>query len=232
MESSTTLIASAYERLRADVLSGRLAPGQKLGIEALRGQYDTGATPVREALNRLAAEGWVLHLEQRGFAVAPVSDEALRELAQTRIWVETMALRKSMENKNAAWEENVVLSFHRLSKIPRSLSATRYDENPEWEKLHRIFHMTLIGNCGSRWLIGFCEQLYDQAYRYRQLAVKTAYKSRNELAEHRAVVDAIVAADADGACAALQAHFTKTTLIILDTTAGIAAAATSHPDPV
>ncbi len=217
MEASTTLIASAYERLRADVLSGRLAPGQKLGIESLREQYDTGATPVREALNRLAAEGWVLHLEQRGFAVAPVSDDALRELAQTRIWVETLALRKSMERKHPEWEERIVLGLHRLSKMPRSLSTTRYDENPEWEKLHRVFHLALIGNCGSRWLIGFCEQLYDQAYRYRQLAVKTAYKSRNELAEHRAIVDAIVAGDAEAACAALQAHFTKTTRIILDT---------------
>ena len=137
METSTTLIASAYERLRADVLSGRLAPGQKLGIESLRDQYDTGATPVREALNRLAAEGWVLHLEQRGFAVAPVSEDALRELAQTRVWVETLALRKSMERKkNSAWEEGVVLALHRLSKMPRSLSTVRYDENPEWEKLH------------------------------------------------------------------------------------------------
>ena len=221
METSTTLIASAYERLRADVLSGRLAPGQKLGIESLRGQYDTGATPVREALNRLAAEGWVLHLEQRGFAVAPVSEDALRELAQTRIWVETLALRKSMELKQPAWEERVVVALHRLSKTTRSLSTTRYNENPEWEKLHRAFHITLVGNCGSRWLIGFCEQLYDQAYRYRQLAVKRAYKSRNELGEHRAVVDAIVAGDQDSACAALEAHYTRTTRIILDAGKGL-----------
>lgn len=216
MESSTTLIASAYERLRADVLSGHWAPGQKLGIETLREHYETGATPVREALNRLAAEGWVLHLEQRGFAVAPVSEEALRELAQTRIWVETMALRKSMERKDAQWEESLVLALHRLSKMPRSLSPERYDENPAWEKLHRAFHMTLVGHCGSRWLVAFCEQLYDQAYRYRQLAVKRAYKKRNELAEHRAIVEAIGAADANAACAALEAHYTRTTRIILD----------------
>ena len=218
MESPTTLIASAYERLRADVLSGHWAPGQKLGIDSLREHYDTGATPVREALNRLAAEGWVLHLEQRGFTVAPVSQDALRELAQTRIWVETMALRKCIERRDAAWEEAVVLALHRLSKMPRSLSLEHYDENPEWEKLHRAFHVALVAKCGSRWLVAFCEQLYDQAYRYRQLAVKRAYKSRDELAEHRAVVDAIIAGDADAACAALQAHYSRTTQIILDTT--------------
>ncbi len=216
MESSTTLIASAYERLRADVLSGHWTPGQKLGIETLREYYETGATPVREALNRLAAEGWVQHLDQRGFAVAPVSEEALRELALTRVWVETMALRKAMQRKDEAWEESVVLALHRLSKMPRSLSTEHYDENPAWEKLHRAFHMALVGHCGSRWLVSFCEQLYDQAYRYRQLAVKRAYKLRDELAEHRAILDAIVAADADSACAALEAHYTRTTRIILE----------------
>lgn len=218
MESSTTLIASAYERLRADVLSGHWAPGQKLGIDSLREHYDTGATPVREALNRLAAEGWVLHLEQRGFAVAPVSQDALRELAQTRVWVETMALRKCIERRDAAWEEGVVLALHRLAKMPRSLSLQQYNENPDWEKLHRAFHVALVAQCGSRWLVAFCEQLYDQAYRYRQLAVKRAYRSRDELAEHRVVVDAIIAGDADAACAALEAHYNRTTQIILDST--------------
>ena len=216
MEASTTLIATAYERLRADVISGHWAPGRKLGIEGLRDHYGTGATPVREALNRLAAEGWVQHLDQRGFAVAPVSDDAMRELAQTRVWVETLALTQAIARKTAEWEEQVVVALHRLSKTPRSLFTERYEENPEWERLHRAFHMVLVAHCGSRWLSGFCEQLYDQAYRYRQLAVKTAYKRRNELAEHKAVADAVVAGDTLRACAALTAHYDKTTRIILD----------------
>ncbi len=215
METSTTLIASAYERLRADVISGHWTPGQKLGIETLRAHYATGATPVREALNRLAAEGWVQHLEQRGFAVAPVSETALRELAETRCGVESLALTKAMERHTLDWEERVVLSLHRLSRTPRSLSTEQYQENPEWEKLHRAFHHTLIEHCGSRWLVGFCEQLYDQAYRYRQLAVKKVYKQRNELDEHRAVVDALIKGDVDTACVALTNHYNKTAGIIL-----------------
>ena len=215
METYSTLISSIYERLRADVLSGHWTPGKKLGILALREYYQTGATPVREALNRLAAEGWVQHLEQRGFAVAPVSDAALSELAETRCWVETLALTKSMQRHTPEWEERVVLALHRLSKTPRSLSPDKYQENPGWEILHRAFHMTLIGDCGSRWLTEFCSQLYDQAYRYRQLAVKKVYKRRNELDEHRAVVDALVKGDTAAACAALTAHYNKTAGIIL-----------------
>jgi DNA-binding GntR family transcriptional regulator len=75
--------------------------------------------------------------------------------------------------------------------------------------------MALIDNCGSRWLIGFCEQLYDQAYRYRQLAAKTSYKRRHELDEHKAVVNAVLAGDVGLACKALTGHYDKTAQIIL-----------------
>jgi DNA-binding GntR family transcriptional regulator len=214
-EPVSSLTLNTYERLRSDVLNGRWVPGCKLGIEALREHYGTGATPVREALNRLAAEGWVQHQDQRGFVVTPVSDEALRELAKTRVWLETTALTQSMQASTSDWEERVVLALHRLSKTPRSLSKDKYVENPAWEKLHREFHMVLIDNCGSRWLIGFCEQLYDQAYRYRQLAAKTSYKRRHELDEHKAVVDAVLAGDVTTACNALTGHYDKTAQIIL-----------------
>lgn len=214
-DPNPTLVSSIYERLRGDILSGVWQPGRKLGIHALRDHYQAGPTPVREALNRLAAEGWVQHLDQRGFAVAPVSDAALRELIDTRIAIETLALRQCMERKTADWEERLVLALHRLSKIPRSLSPEHYEENPAWEILHRALHVTLIDQCGSRWLIAFCEQLYDQAYRYRQLAVKTAYRKRDELDEHRAIVDAVVRGDADAACEALRAHYNRTAAIIL-----------------
>ncbi len=215
-ETSASLTASTYERLRADVLSGHWTPGSKLGIEALRGHYGTGATPVREALNRLAAEGWVQHLEQRGFAVASVSEDALRELAKTRVWVETLALTQGLLARTPAWEEQLVLALHRLSKTPRSLFADRYVENPAWEALHREFHRVLVSQCGSRWLIGFCEQLYDQAHRYRQLAVKKSYKRRHELDEHKAMVDAVLAGDTQAACQALTGHYEKTADIILN----------------
>jgi DNA-binding GntR family transcriptional regulator len=120
-----------------------VTPGLKLGIESLREHYGTGATPMREALNRLAAEGWVQHMDQRGFVVTPVSEEALRELAKTRVWVETLALTQAMQASTQEWEEKVVLALHRLSKTPRSLRQENYLENPAWEKLHREFHLVV-----------------------------------------------------------------------------------------
>ena len=82
-----------------------------------------------------------------------------------------------------------MLALHRLGRVPRSISPDAYQENPEWEQLHRTFHRSLIAGCGSRWLLGFCEQLADQAYRYRQLSAQRAFPKRKEKNEHQAIVE-------------------------------------------
>jgi len=72
-----TLASSVYERIREDILIGRLQPGEKLRIDTLRQRYTVGGSPIREALNRLSSEGLVLQHDQRGFGVLPASIEDL-----------------------------------------------------------------------------------------------------------------------------------------------------------
>ncbi|HSI56137.1 MAG TPA: FCD domain-containing protein [Ideonella sp.] len=207
---SPTLTRQVYERLRADLLCGHWLPGQKLLMHRLRERYESGASPLREALNRLAHEGLVVHNEQRGFVAAEASTEGLADLVRTRIAVESLLLEQSLARRSAAWEESVVLAFHRLSHTPRSVQADSYEENPEWERLHRAFHAALLQASGSPLLLGFCEQLYDQAYRYRQLAARSAYKQRHELAEHGAIFDAVMGNRLKEAQALIATHYERT----------------------
>lgn len=212
--SLPTLASEVHDRLRADILSGALAPGSKLQIDFLRRRCQTGSSPIREALNRLSSDGLIDRKEQRGFFVARVSGDDLRELTNTRCWLEGLALRESMAAHPVQWEEQIVLSMHRLSRVPRS-SGDTYLENPEWERLHREFHRSLISACGSRWLRSFCEQLSDQAYRYRQLAMQSNFPKRDEGKDHRAIMDAAVGGRAEEAVRLLTAHFRRTADIIL-----------------
>jgi len=211
-----TLASSVYERLRADILRGELLPGDKLRIEFVSERYEAGHSPVREALNRLSSDGLVDRRDQRGFYVAAASMADLLELTRTRCWLEEIGLRESMRAFTHEWEEGVVLAQHRLARIPRSISPDEYQENPEWESLHRAFHRSLIAGCGSRWLLGFCEQLADQAYRYRQLSVQRVYPKRKEKDEHESIVNAIFKRDADTAVALLNEHYRKTANIIVE----------------
>lgn len=210
-----TLASSVYEKLRSDIMAGELKPGERLRSDLLRERYEVGNSPMREALNRLAADGLVSREDQKGFRVADASRDALLELVKTRCWIEEVAVRQSIANGGTEWEEQLVLSFHRLSRTPRSSSEGGYAHNPDWELRHRAFHLALISGCHSKWLIGFCDQLNDQAERYRQLAVKRAYPKRNELDEHREIFEAAIDGRADDAIAGLNAHYSRTVDIIL-----------------
>lgn len=218
MTETATLIRSAYDRLRADVLDCVWPPGSKLVLQQLKDHYDLGASPLREALNRLASEGWVVHNEQRGFSVAGASPASLRDLVRTRVALESLAVEQAIALRSPAWEEGLVLAFHRLKRIPRSLDADSYQENPEWERLHREFHRALLAGCESPLLLGFCDQLYEQAYRYRQLAARKAYRRRNELAEHEAMFQAATTGNVAEARRLLAEHYERTADIYLQPT--------------
>ena len=213
--STATLASTVHDRLRTDILTGELRPGHKLRIEFLGKRYRTGHIPLREALNRLSSDGLVDRRDQRGFFVAPVSAADLAELTKTRCLVEAAAMRESIAARSAAWEEGIVLAYHRLSRTPRSTSRTEYKANPAWEPLHREFHRSLIAACGSRWLLNFCMQLADQSYRYRQLAFKRAFPLGNDTDGHRAIMQAAIDGDADKAVRLLQSHvrFTADTIL-------------------
>ena len=211
----STQASHVYDRLREDLLSGRLAPSRKLQMRFLIDMYQTGQTPLREALNRLASDGLVEVREQRGFYVRDISRAELAELTKTRCWVESLALRESIAASTPQWEEQLLLAQHRLGRTPRSLSATEFEDNPEWERLHRIYHRTLIGNCGSASLIAFCGQLADQLYRYRRLSIRKAYPSRPVGDEHLAIANAVMSGDAEAAVKLLTAHYQRTADVIL-----------------
>jgi DNA-binding GntR family transcriptional regulator len=216
IHGTATRATSLYDQLRADLLGGELEPGVKLAIEALAERYETSATPLREALNRLVSDGLVERREQRGFVVAAISADDLAEITKTRCWLEEIALRESIAAHSTAWEEALVLAHHRLARTPRSLSDSRFEDNPDWEPLHRAFHRALIAGCGSRWLLGFCEQLADQHHRYRRLSAPRAFAKRGVKSEHQQLMEAAIEGRADDAVALLRAHFERTAKIIRD----------------
>jgi DNA-binding GntR family transcriptional regulator len=214
-QGGVTLASRAYQRLRQDIINAQYAHGGKLRIQALCERYDVGPSPMREALNRLSRDGLVTQSDNRGFAVAPLSREHLDELTRTRCWITELAVRESIAHGDAAWEEGVVLAHHRLTRIPRHLSdedASTY--NPAWEHAHRAFHAALTAACRSRWLIGFCEQLFDAADCYRHLSRVSSLKRGPRRDEHQEMVEAIVERDADRAVKLLHKHYMRTAELV------------------
>lgn len=208
-----TLASRVYERLRHDILRGLLTPGKKLRAEYLRNRYEVGNTPLREALNRLSADGLVIRVDQRGFSVSELSREEYAQLLKVRCWLEEIALRQSIKHRTQDWEENLVIALHRLSRV----STMREDKpNPAWEEQHHYFHKSLLANCGSDWLITYCNQLLDHTDRYRQFSFAAGYPDRNLQEEHRSIFEATIEGNADKAVDRLIAHYQRTGKLILE----------------
>ncbi|MCH2559296.1 MAG: FCD domain-containing protein [Alcanivorax sp.] len=202
----------AYLLLRADVISGRLKPGTKLRVEQLRADYDIGATPLREALSRLSADGFVISEGQRGFRVVPMSYNDLQDITRVRILIETEALRDSIESGDDVWESRLVAAYYRLSK----LEAQAEPDYEQRERANEVFHSALLAGCGSPLLLRLHHTLYDQHKRYRNISLLTATVPRDVHEEHRAIYDAALARDATKACDATRVHIMRTMEVTLE----------------
>jgi GntR family transcriptional regulator, carbon starvation induced regulator len=212
--TGTTRASAVYDALRNDILHGELKPDEKLKVDAVGARYGVGASPVREALNRLSSEGLVARSDQRGFSVAALLWDDLATLTNTRCQVEAIALAESIAARNPAWEDALALLVHKLSRTPRSLATDHYVPNPEWEALHRHFHAQLLANGPSRWLRDFCAALSVDAYRYRQMAASRNFSRRNQHTEHVALFHAAIEGRTIEAVQLLTDHYRRTTKLV------------------
>ena len=208
-----SLITKIYNKLKKSLINGDLKPGEKLKIDSLKDKYNSGHTPIREALTSLVKDGLVERIEQKGFVASNVSMKHFNEILKTRIWIEEIAIKKSMENKKGleVWEENLILLNHRLNK--KDWTEKYNPDNPDsWEMMHKKFHISLISRSGSDFLTKFCEQLYDQNLRFRFLLIKNKknYLKRSVNKEHQDILNAVLSRDIDRAQKSLVKHYNVT----------------------
>ncbi len=209
-----TRATQLLRKLRDAVITGRLAPGERLVVANLAEAFDAGQTPIREALMRLASEGFVLQEDQRGFTVAPVSRAELVDLTAARCEVEALVLRWSIENGDDEWEAAVVGATHRLLKLNK-LGADGHSIEPGWNDRHLAFHQALVGACPNRVMLQMRLLLSDRAERYRHLSVRYLKAPRDDRGEHEAIAKAALARDLPTAEALTRHHVATTTDILL-----------------
>lgn len=204
---SGTVAAGVYDRIKQDIIFGRLAPGSKLKLDAMRRQYGVSISTIRETLRRLATEGFVLAAEQRGFFVTDVSAEDLTEVANLRILLECSALRTSVQTGDAHWEADLVAAHHLLSRAEQRMLAGDHSQKEQWKNYDSAFHHALIKACRSRNLMSLHAILFDKYLRYQMLIL--TYRGQEAVDEHKAIFDAALARDVDAASNMLETHITK-----------------------
>lgn len=199
----TTRVDWVEDRLRELIVRGELAPGARLHAGELAERLDVSPTPLREAFQRLAADGLVDVLPQRGARVAELSPTDAADIYELRLVLEPLALRQSLARTDDAHRDEVRAAF-----------ATFREVREPFEKAlaHNAFHRTLLSRCPSPWLLRFTAVLADHSLRYQVASVAGGKGGarRRPHDEHRELLDAALAGDVDGAVALLEAHLTRT----------------------
>jgi DNA-binding GntR family transcriptional regulator len=211
MPDSTSRTISAYQRVRSDILAGRLQPDRKLRIQELATSLDVSPSVVREALSRLSAESLVIAEPQRGFRVAPINADDVRDLTQVRIDIELKCLRRAMGEGDVSWEAAIVAANHALTRTPYDLN----DVGDEWTLAHAKFHYALVAACDSPWLLRIREQLFVQGERYRRINIRMSDDGRDLRAEHSRLAEAVLARDVKLASERMTEHLRLTETLTL-----------------
>ncbi len=212
-----TLADEVVDRLRAEIVAGRLKPSERLRFEDLTARYGVSVSPLREALSRLTAEGLVQPDAQRGYRVAAVSMGDLIDILESQKTLEAVALRLAIADGDDVWEGQLLAALHRLSRL-ESRRQSKPDERwaEEWEARHREYHQALIAGCRLLWLRKFCAQMREHLDRYRNIAEVPPSRFPAVAMQHGAIVEAALARDADRASSLLHQHYDAAAKIILD----------------
>ncbi len=200
-----------FEQMRARVVNGEFAPGQRLKAEQLKADYGVSASTMREMLFRLSTFGLVDFQEQRGFRLPEHSADLLHDLTQFRILLECQGTCLSIRLGDLEWEARLSAAHHKLSHIESRLCVE--DLSPEflalWTGAELEFHQTLIDDCGSDTL----KQTHGVIYqRFRQQMIATDkrvdYVPEN-IKEHQGILDAALNKDEDLTCNRIREHLSR-----------------------
>lgn len=215
--NAATRADDVYARLRADILTGGWSPGQRLKFPDLCRRYGTSVGAAREALTMLKATGLVDTQPHLGFTVAILSAADLGELARARAEIESLVLRLSVREGDTRWEADGVAAMHVLERTPFLDPQRPGRSTPQWTAAHAAFHEALLAGCGNRRLRDAAGSMRDEAELYRQWSILPGIDAGRDLAaEHRALLDAAVARDADRAADLLYQHIDGTGQLALD----------------
>jgi DNA-binding GntR family transcriptional regulator len=203
-KNAETAGEKAYRRIRADIIFGRLSPGQKLKLDGLKEAYGVSISTLRELLNRLTAEGLIVAEGSRGFEVASVSAQNMKEVANLRQLLECHALHQSFAAGDMEWEGRVVSAHHKLSQMEKRMMSGDGPDSEQWKRYDWEFHHALISACGSKALLDAHSTVYDKYLRYQMIAV--VFRGEIAAHEHRQLLDCALKRNAQMAQTLLVKH--------------------------
>jgi DNA-binding GntR family transcriptional regulator len=188
-----------YEKIREDIVEGRLAAGVRLKVGELSLRYGTSTNPVREALQQLRGEGFVQFSYNRGARVRPIDEAFIRDVYEVTALIEPHMTR---------WFTTVVTDdqIRRLEAVQDEIEAAGFDNPEVFSALDERFHRTVYDGHYNRHAV-------DLWWRHREILraigrrfVFSVERREQIVREHRELIGCLHRRDADGAAAVIARH--------------------------
>ena len=200
-----SITEAAIERIRAEILSGRIRPGERIRLRTLEQLLGVSHIPIREALRRLEGEGLVASVPQKGAIATPLSLDELAEVYELRKMLEPLLASRA-----------VPMDASHLKDIEGALAAMEAVEeewlDPNFGGLHRAFHWLVIspGARGNRVVEHTIRQLWQTSERYVRFAMVVGRQAPVAAKHHRRLLRAAKQGDGKAMAAELAQHLEHT----------------------
>jgi len=191
--------SSIYERLRDDIIHGRVKANERLKVAELASRMGTSTNPVREALQQLRGEGFVIMTPNRGARVRPIGEEFVRDICEIEVLIEPALTR---------WFVGIATQadIDELERLQAEIEALNFGDEMKHSTLDLQFHRLMYDRHYNRHAV-------DLWMRHRQIlrAISRGFptslsRQSNVLDEHRELIACIKAQDAEGASRAIGRH--------------------------
>jgi DNA-binding GntR family transcriptional regulator len=190
---------SIYELIRDDIVHGRLAPNARLKVGELAAAYGTSTNPVREALQQLRGEGFVVISHNRGARVTPIDDDFVRDVMEIEVLIEPHLTRWFVDLATRA-------DIERLEQIQAEIEVLEFADTRRYSDLDTQFHRVFYDRHYNRHAL-------DLWWRHREILGALSrdthfavWRGEAIVREHRQLIDCVRRHDADGAAEVVALH--------------------------
>jgi len=197
IDTSAAIAPQLCRRLRERIVRAELLPGALISETEIARDYDVSRQPVREAFIKLAEAGLVQIRPQRGTLVTRISTESVKDARFVREAIEADVVKLVAERSDAAIAAELLAQIERQKRVA--------DDAAAFVKLDEHFHRTLADMAGKAYAWRVIEEVKAQMDRVRYLSVEKLHV-RLLIAQHEAIVAAIVGNNTEAAEAAMRTH--------------------------
>ena len=195
-----TLVEQVYKSLRNEIITGRIPGGSRLVESALAEEMKVSRTPVREALHRLAVEGFLYSIPRAGYIVEEMSDYDIEDLFTIRLEIELLAARLAFEKITPVELERMELNLKLTDEKVESGHTEGLTE------LDVAFHNIIYKASRSKTMVHICQSLSDHSLKYRISLIHIPEFARKTRDGHYEIFNAFVAKDFPRLEQAIKGH--------------------------